>query len=191
MNPAVPPGQVDVASDAYVLYTSQPDHVVYVIQYVFDGSGSAGADKIADHGHADDAAFSSHSLDGLIGFAASAVGNQCPAVGVRDQYGFLRGFNGVQRGAVRTMRNIHRHSQGVHAIENSRAVIAQTGITPIRRSAADAVMEIGKLGDPLAQTVEVVHVLHGPEMHRVLLPDHDADLAQLLGAFEIRGAVHA
>ena len=105
--------------------------------------------------------------------------------------GVLRSFNGIERGAIRTVRNIHRHPHRVHAIQNLCAIIAQAGIGGIRRSAADAVVAVGKLRDALAQAVEIIHIFHGAEVHGVLLPDHDPDLARFLRGFKIRRAIHA
>ena len=78
-----------------MLDTHQPDHVIDVIQHIFDGSPSAGPDEIADHGHADDSALPSRTLNGIIGLTARAVRNQRPAIGVSDEHRLPRGFDGV------------------------------------------------------------------------------------------------
>ena len=75
------------------------------------------------------------------------------------------------------MRNVHRHTQSVHARDDPDPVLAQSSICLIAGSASDPVASIGKLGNPLAQSVEQVHILDRSKVLRVLLADYDADLA--------------
>ena len=110
---------------------------------------------------------------------------------MRDQHRFLRDIAGIQGRPVAAMGNVDRHADLVHALDNARTVAAQTLILRAGRPAADPVAPIGELRNPLAQTVEAIHIVDGSKMSRVLLADQDSDFARGFGPRQVGWSVDA
>src|SRR5579862_10041007 len=89
------------------------------------------------------------------------------------------------------MRNIQRHSDLVHAPDDARSVLGQSPVHRVGGSAAEPVPVVGELRNTLADAIEKIDVLLGSEMRRILLAQHDSDLAQRLHMLEIVAAVDA
>ena len=176
--PGYPVRQIDIASYTRVLHSGQSDYAVKMVQHILNRGGPASPDKDADHGDTHDAALCRHALDRFIRLATGAVRNQRAAVGMSYQDGPAGRFDRVQGGAVAAMRNVHGHADLVHALDDGRAVFAQTAICRVGRSSADPVAAIGELRDALAQTVEAIHILDRSKMFGVLLADQDANRAE-------------
>src|SRR6266849_5936349 len=76
-------------------------------------------------------------------------------------------------------------TQFVHALDDPNPIVTQSSICLVAGSASDPVASIGKLGNPLAQSVEQIHILDRSKVVRVLLADQDSDLAHRLDTCEI------
>src|SRR3982074_732070 len=87
------------------------------------------------------------------------------------------------------MRNVHCHTQFVHALDDPDPIVTQSSICRVVGSASNPIASIGKLGNPLAQSVEQVHILERSKVLGILLPDQDADLAHCLDTCEIDRSV--
>ena len=186
----IPSVQIDVASYASVLDSDQFGYVVNMVHNIFDRGGASSPDKGADHSDTDNATLCRHSLERFIRLATGAVRNQRPAVGMSNEDRPSGGLDSVQGSPVAAMRDVHGHANLVHAPNDRHAVFAQATIFWPRRSTADPVAAIRQLRDPLAQTVEAIHILDRSKVFGILLADQDADPAERLGPFEIGGALH-
>src|SRR6202022_693994 len=119
--------------------------------------------------------------------AAGAVGNQGPAVGMSNEDRLSGSVESVPGSPVAAMRDVHGHAGLVHALNDRRAVFAQTAICCVGRAAANPVAVIRKLRDSLAQSVKAIHILDGSKMFGVLQAEQDAHRAQRLSPIEIGG----
>ncbi len=72
----------------------------------------------------------------------------------------------------------------------SAAIISQTGIVGIGRTATQTVVIVGQLGNALAHLIESVDVENGAEVAGILLSYEDADLPGGLGSNEVGRSLH-
>ena len=161
-----------------MLDAAQLHHVVDVVEDVLDGRALAGANKIPDHGHADDAAFGRSRR-----MASSVLQRRLPGTRTRQLEWVMR--TGLLEASMAS--SVVRSPQWETSTAmpsrfmrstNLRSELAQARIDGIGRSAAEPVMYVGKLRNALAQAIEVVDILDGAKMLRILLADQDSDLAR-------------
>src|SRR5262249_18431091 len=114
----IPPYEVDVGAETDVLHTHELRDVVHVIQHVLDGNRAALFYEVADGGDSHRRAFRRRLANRSIGLAARTARVKRAEVGVRDQRGPGGGFDGIQGGAIAAMRNIDRHTESVHTLND-------------------------------------------------------------------------
>ncbi len=105
--------------------------MVDVIQNVFDRGWPTCPHERANHGDANDASLDSRLENGFIALATGAVRHQGPAIRVSDEHRLFRCLDGVERSTVAAMRDIDRHPNCVHPLDNLHAIRAESGIVSI------------------------------------------------------------
>ena len=65
-----------------------------------------------------------------------------------DQDGLSRHLDCIQSDLVGTVRDVHRHAQRVHTLDDLSAVSSQAAVARIRRSPTDPVGSVGELRNP-------------------------------------------
>src|SRR5262245_61220655 len=95
-----------------------------------------------------------------------------------NQHGFFGDLESVKGGAVAAMRDVDRHSDFVHALNDADAEVGNTVVAPLSRAVADQVASVvSQLGDALADAVKEIDVFRTAKLFGVLQTDADADLA--------------
>jgi uncharacterized protein (TIGR03437 family) len=184
--------QVEIASDSHVFDTHQPHRIVEMVQHVFDRDRVLGPYEVPHGGDTQNASAACGGSNHFVGFAARDARRQRAAVGVGDEDRLFRRSNRVQAGALPAMRHVDRHPDRIHPRDHFQAKGGEPPVMAHQTAVAKVVFGIiGELGQPLAHPVERVHVIHAPEMIRVLHAKDDPDLAVPPGPREVVGAVHA
>src|SRR5262249_61964471 len=107
---------------------------------------------------------------------------------MRDQRGLLRDFKSVERGAVAAMRNVNRHPDLVHTLDDRGAEIADAFIPPFGGAVADQVSRVvGELRHALAEALKIIDVRRPAKMFGILKPQINPSFAGPLHTSESIG----
>src|SRR4029453_2795804 len=93
-------------------------------------------------GNAHDAPRFPNGADRFIRLAARMPRRERAAVGVRDEYRLLRDLERVERRAITAVRDVHRHADGVHPIDDRHSEVADPLITPFRGTVPNEVPRV-------------------------------------------------
>ena len=150
------------------------------------------ADKHAHARNTHDAPALLEGEDGLVALVARMPIGEHPTVRVRDEHGFLRKLECIERRAIAAVRHVNRHAHFVHAIDNGHPKVADALVSPLGGTVTNEIAAVVReLRNALPERVKKVDVIWTTKVLGILQTEDHRDLLRGLHARKVVDRVNA